>query len=178
MGGGASVLERVLKLEEEMDFPGGCFLFFFPRQGGILSDEVSKAGGRGWTRSGQKEGSVPHPLAPRGPWERTQTLRSLLGSELMRVHPRGHPPCGASHRAGGTFIRGPSPPGGLAGRPPAPRAEDSGRESEGRCRHRSAWAVSLGSCSMGGGELRRALSKLRLRRPSGLNGCFQPHGLR
>ena len=42
-------------------------LLVFPRQGGILSDEVSKPGGRGWTHSGRKERSVPHPLAPWGP---------------------------------------------------------------------------------------------------------------
>ena len=40
-------------------------LLFFPRQGGILSDEGWKAGGTGWTCSGWKEGSVPHLLAPR-----------------------------------------------------------------------------------------------------------------
>ena len=38
--GGASVLERVLKLEEEMDSPGGCF--FFPDR-----EEYSLMKGRG-----------------------------------------------------------------------------------------------------------------------------------
>ena len=44
---GASVPEAVLKLEEGIRFSRR--LLFFPRQGGIFSDEVWKAGERGWT---------------------------------------------------------------------------------------------------------------------------------
>ena len=61
VGGRASVPEAVLKLEEEIRF--SWRLLFFPRQGEIFSDEVCKAGERGWTRLEAGRRVLPAPTS-------------------------------------------------------------------------------------------------------------------
>ena len=99
--GWASVPEAVLKLEEEIRF--SWRLLFFPREGGIFSDEVCKAGERGWTRL-EAERSPSRAYQPGDP-VRGRDPGFFWGRQLMTLHPRGHTSCRASYRAGGPWGR-------------------------------------------------------------------------
>lgn len=113
-GRGASVPEAVLKQEGEIRFPWR--LLFFPARGGIFSEEVKKAGERGWTRSGAGGRARP---APTGPGTQTPVSPAAAGSSpSISV---GHTSCSASYRAGG-----------LLGHQTAASGEGSGRVGRAR----------------------------------------------
>ena len=89
-------------LEEEIRF--SWRLLFFPRQGGIFSDELCKAGEKGWTRLEAGRRVLPAPTS-RGIRCESRDPGFFWGRQLMTLHPRGHTSCRTSHRAGGPWGR-------------------------------------------------------------------------